>query len=48
MYMKRNKMRLAEYHYQRALDINPNNAVILGCMGMVRAAPLPLTIYHFG
>jgi anaphase-promoting complex subunit 3 len=36
MYMKRNKMRLAEYHYRKALDINPNNAVILGCMGIVR------------
>jgi tetratricopeptide (TPR) repeat protein len=35
MYMKKNKLRLAEYHYQRALDINPYNAVILGCMGMV-------------
>jgi hypothetical protein len=35
MYMKRNKMRLAEYHYRKALDINGNNAVILGCMGIV-------------
>jgi hypothetical protein len=37
MYMKRNKVRLAEYHYRKALDINPHNAVILGCMGMVRS-----------
>jgi anaphase-promoting complex subunit 3 len=43
MYMKRNKMRLAEYHYRKALDINPNNAVILGCMGIVRDAP-PLAV----
>jgi anaphase-promoting complex subunit 3 len=35
MYMKRNKMRLAEYHYRKALEINPHNAVVLGCMGLV-------------
>jgi anaphase-promoting complex subunit 3 len=43
MYMKRNKMRLAEYHYGKALEINPHNAVVLGCMGIVRISSLGLT-----
>jgi anaphase-promoting complex subunit 3 len=29
------KVRLAEYHYRKAAEINPNNAVLLGCVGMV-------------
>lgn len=29
------KIRLAEYHYRKALEIHPNNAVLLGCVGMV-------------
>lgn len=45
--MKKNKMRLAEYHYRRALAINPNNAVILGCMGMVRTTSSALYLYHW-
>ncbi len=29
------KIRLAEYHYRKANAIHPNNAVLLGCVGMV-------------
>ena len=29
------KIRLAEYHYRKAVEIHPNNAVLLGCVGMV-------------
>lgn len=29
------KLRLAEYHYRKAVEIHPNNAVLLGCVGMV-------------
>ena len=30
------KLRLAEYHFRKAADIHPQNAVLLGCVGMVR------------
>jgi len=33
-YLRMSKIRLAEYHYRKALDIHPNNAVLLGCVGM--------------
>jgi len=26
---------MAEYHYRKAAEIHPNNAVLLGCVGMV-------------
>lgn len=29
------KLRLAEYHFRKAADIHPDNAVLLGCVGMV-------------
>lgn len=35
------KIRLAEYHYRKALEIHPRNAVLLGCVGMVRVQILP-------
>ena len=25
---------MAEYHYRKAAEIHPNNAVLLGCVGM--------------
>ncbi|OCH95621.1 TPR-like protein [Obba rivulosa] len=34
-YMRMNKLRLAEYHYRKAMQIHPQNAVLLGCVGMV-------------
>lgn len=34
-YLRRSKVRLAEYHYRKALDIHPRNAVLMGCVGMV-------------
>jgi len=33
-YLRMSKLRLAEYHYRRASDIHPTNAVLLGCVGM--------------
>ncbi|THU92149.1 TPR-like protein [Dendrothele bispora CBS 962.96] len=34
-YLRQSKLRLAEYHYRKAVEIHPNNAVLLGCVGMV-------------
>ncbi|KAF8892565.1 hypothetical protein BD779DRAFT_1509674 [Infundibulicybe gibba] len=33
-YLRMSKIRLAEYHYRKAVAIHPNNAVLLGCVGM--------------
>ncbi|KIJ17444.1 hypothetical protein PAXINDRAFT_168102 [Paxillus involutus ATCC 200175] len=33
-YLRMSKIRLAEYHYRKALEIHPQNAVLLGCVGM--------------
>ncbi|KAK0197270.1 hypothetical protein F5146DRAFT_1014772 [Armillaria mellea] len=33
-YLRMSKIRLAEYHYRKANAIHPNNAVLLGCVGM--------------
>ncbi|KAG6919963.1 hypothetical protein DXG01_013312 [Tephrocybe rancida] len=33
-YLRMSKLRLAEYHYRKAVEIHPNNAVLLGCVGM--------------
>ncbi|KAG5647154.1 hypothetical protein DXG03_001109 [Asterophora parasitica] len=47
-YLRMSKIRLAEYHYRKAVEIHPNNAVLLGCVGMAverrgdRAAALAL------
>lgn len=34
-YLRKSKIRMAEYHYRKAAEIHPNNAVLLGCVGMV-------------
>ncbi|KAH9946284.1 protein prenylyltransferase [Epithele typhae] len=34
-YMRMSKLRLAEYHFKRAAAIHPQNAVLLGCVGVV-------------
>jgi anaphase-promoting complex subunit 3 len=34
-YLRMSKIRLAEFHYRKAVEIHPNNAVLLGCVGMV-------------
>ncbi|KAI0685478.1 protein prenylyltransferase [Cytidiella melzeri] len=34
-YMRMSKLRLAEYHYGKAAEIHNQNAVLLGCLGMV-------------
>lgn len=36
-YMRMSKIRMAEFHFRKAVEINPKNAVLLGCLGMVRA-----------
>ncbi|EIN03626.1 TPR-like protein [Punctularia strigosozonata HHB-11173 SS5] len=33
-YLKTNKLRMAEYHYQRASDICPGNAVMVACLAI--------------
>ncbi|KAH7912129.1 hypothetical protein BJ138DRAFT_1179026 [Hygrophoropsis aurantiaca] len=33
-YLRMSKIRLAEYHYRKAVEIHPHNAVLLGCVGM--------------
>jgi len=35
-YLRMSKIRLAEYHFRKAAEIHPRNAVLLGCVGMVR------------
>ncbi|KAI0831089.1 protein prenylyltransferase [Trametes gibbosa] len=35
-YMRMSKLRFADYHFRKASDIHPQNAVLLGCVGMVR------------
>jgi len=34
-YLRMSKIRLAEYHYRKSVEIHPKNAVLLGCVGMV-------------
>lgn len=34
--MRMSRLRMAEYHYGKAAEIHPHNAVLLGCVGMVR------------
>ncbi|KIY51024.1 TPR-like protein [Fistulina hepatica ATCC 64428] len=33
-YMRQSKIRMAEFHYRKAVEIHPTNAVLLGCVGM--------------
>ncbi|KNZ75458.1 Protein bimA [Termitomyces sp. J132] len=33
-YLRMSRLRLAEYHYRKAVEIHPSNAVLLGCVGM--------------
>ncbi|TFK55248.1 TPR-like protein [Heliocybe sulcata] len=33
-YLRKNKLRIAEYHFRKALEIHPNNAVLLGCVAL--------------
>ena len=41
--MKTGKLRLAEYHFRKAVDINPMNAMLISCVG---AVSLFLTYAH--
>ena len=38
------KIRLAEYHFRKAVEIHPKNAVLLGCVGMV--SDLSFGVFH--
>ena len=40
--MRASKIRRAEYHFKKAMDIHPNNAVVLGCVAMVSLTKLLL------
>lgn len=33
-YLRASKIRRAEYHFRKAMEIHPNNAVVLGCVAM--------------
>jgi len=33
-YLRLSKLRQAEYHYRRAVELHPTNAILLGCLGM--------------
>ncbi|KAF7304666.1 TPR-REGION domain-containing protein [Mycena kentingensis (nom. inval.)] len=33
-YLRMSKVRLAEYHFRKAMQIHPTNAVLIGCVGM--------------
>jgi hypothetical protein len=45
-YLRKSKIRMAEYHYRKAAEIHSNNAVLLGCVGMVcRRLSARLTVY---
>ncbi|KAF9036594.1 hypothetical protein BJ165DRAFT_1504550 [Panaeolus papilionaceus] len=33
-YLRMSKIRLSEYHFRKAAEIHPKNAVLLGCIGM--------------
>ena len=35
-----NKVRMAEYHYRRAAEIHPTNAILIGCIGLVSSSSL--------
>ncbi|KAI0670581.1 protein prenylyltransferase [Trametes maxima] len=35
-YMRMSRLSLADYHFQKASQIHPQNAVLLGCVGMVQ------------
>ena len=34
-YLRMSKLRMAEYHFRKASAIHPQNAVLLGCVGLV-------------
>lgn len=31
---------MAEYHYRKAAEIHPTNAILIGCIGLVSRFPL--------
>ncbi|KDQ12386.1 hypothetical protein BOTBODRAFT_161987 [Botryobasidium botryosum FD-172 SS1] len=35
VYLRTSKLRMAEYHFRKAVEINPSNAVLICCEGMV-------------
>lgn len=47
VYMKAGKLRLAEYHFNRASEINPTNAMLVSCVGSVRCALLRNWVLFF-
>lgn len=45
MYLKQNKLRKAEYHFRKAIEISPSNAVLIHCEGTVSPCSLLPTFY---
>ena len=38
-YLKMDQLPMAQYHFERAVEIHPGNAVLLACLGMVSRVP---------
>ena len=45
VYLKQNKLRKAEYHFRKAVEISPSNAVLISCEGTVSRGLLLLVIW---
>ena len=43
VYLKMDKHEYAEHHFRRAAEINPSNAVLLCCIGMVSVSIHPFS-----
>lgn len=43
-YLRMSKLKMAEYHFRKASSIHPQNAVLLGCVGMV--SPVQFLIFY--
>lgn len=45
-YMRMSKLRLADYHFKKASQIHPQNAVLLGCVGVVSIPFLATPVFE--
>jgi hypothetical protein len=47
-YLKMMRLPMAQYHFERAVEIHPANAVLLGCLGMVSVNVIVVTMHCHG
>jgi anaphase-promoting complex subunit 3 len=45
-YLRKNKLRQAEHHFRRAVEINPSNAVLVCCVGQVSTTSRVYFLLH--